>query len=349
MHSRRYKFILLSLFIVLIGAIILASCMGALKISFHDFCQIMAYKIGFIEPIDTLFQKEKVLFYIRLPRVILGALVGATLAISGAVLQSLFRNPLAEASLLGVTSGASMFASLFIVLGASVFPLLAKAFSMYGLIVFAFVGALLSVVLVYRIAMHKGKAQIATLLLAGIAINALASSVTGFMSYLSTDDKLRNITFWLLGSLGGASWKLVFAILPFIAIPLIGFQFLSKGLNAFALGESQATHLGISVQKLKNFILFGVALGVGAGVAVSGAISFVGLVVPHILRMAFGADNKFIIPASAILGAALLTLADLSARTILSPTELPIGILTSFVGTPIFLYIIFKEKARIKA
>ena len=221
--------------------------------------------------------------------------------------------------------------------------------SIFASIVFAFIGALLSVVLVYRIAMYKGKAQITTLLLAGIAINALASSVTGFMSYLSTDDKLRNITFWLLGSLGGASWKLVFAIVPFVAIPLIGFQFLSKGLNAFALGEAQATHLGISVQKLKNFILFGVAVGVGAGVAVSGAISFVGLVVPHILRMAFGSDNKFIIPASAILGASLLTLADLAARTILSPTELPIGILTSFVGTPIFLYIIFKEKARMRA
>ncbi len=349
MHSKRYKSLLLLLFLLLIGTIILASCLGALKISFTDFLNIIGYKLGFIDPVEALYQKEKVLFNIRFPRVLLSVLIGGTLAVSGAVLQSLFRNPLAEASLLGVTSGGAMFASVFIVLGSAFFPVFAKTLGTYGIIIFAFLGALLSVIMVYKIAMYKGRAQIATLLLAGIAINALASSFTGFMSYLSSDDKLRNITFWMLGSLGGASWKVVFAILPFVAIPLIGFQFLSKGLNAFSLGETQAAHLGISVQRLKNFILVGVALGVGASVSVSGAIGFVGLVVPHILRMSFGSDNKFIIPASALLGASLLALADLAARTIISPTELPIGILTSFVGTPIFLYIIFKEKSRIKA
>lgn len=349
MGSKRHGTILFLLFLLLVGTVVLASCLGALKISFSDFYHIISSKLGLSEPNPGLYQKERVLFHIRLPRVVLSVIVGATLSIAGAVLQSLFRNPLAESSLLGVTSGASMFASLFIVLGASFFPLTTKLLGTYGIIVFAFVGALISVILVYRIAMFKGRASIATLLLAGIAINALASSFTGFMSYLSTDDKLRNITFWMLGSLGGASWKIVIAILPFVLIPIIGFQFLSKAMNAFSLGEVQASHLGFSVQRIKNFILLGVALGVGACVSVSGSIGFVGLVVPHILRMSFGADNKFIIPASALLGGALLALADLAARTVISPTELPIGILTSFVGTPIFLYIIFKEKSRMRA
>src|SRR5690606_22227616 len=199
---------------------------------------------------------------------------------------------------------------------------------------------------VYRLAVGNGKADITTLLLAGIAINALAGSFTGLLTYMATDDQLRNITFWTLGSLGGASWKTLNSILPFVAISLVVLPFFSKSLKALALGESQAGHIGINVNVLKRLIIVMATLGVGASVAISGMIGFVGLVIPHILRMAFSADHRLVIPGSALLGASVLVLADVVARTIFAPAELPIGILTAIIGAPVFIYIIMVERRK---
>ena len=343
---RNYSIIIGILFVLLIAACILSICIGAVKISASELGSIIAYRLGLSKEMNFTTQQEAVFFTLRLPRVILGVLVGSTLAIAGATMQGLFRNPLAEPGLIGISSGASLFAVTMIVLEAKFFSFMTAAFGYYALSIAAFIGACITTFIVYRLAMRKGKADITTLLLAGIAINALAGSFTGLLTYVASDDQLRNITFWSMGSLGGASWKTISAILPFVLIPLIALPFFSKALNALALGESQAGHMGINVGLIKKMAIVLATLGVGASVAVSGMIGFIGLVIPHILRMAFSADNRLVIPGSAVLGAAVLVLADLIARTLDTPAELPIGILTAIIGTPVFIYIIMVERRK---
>ncbi len=334
------------LFILLVGACVLSVCLGAVKISATELASMIGYRLGWSPDINFTAQQEAVFFTLRLPRVLLGILVGSTLAISGATMQGLFRNPLAEPGLIGISSGASLFAVTIIVLEAKIFSFMTAAFGYYALSIAAFIGACITTFIVYRLAMQKGKADITTLLLAGIAINALAGSFTGLLTYVASDEQLRNITFWSMGSLGGASWKSIRVLLPFVLIPLVALPFFSKALNALSLGESQAGHMGINVGLIKKITIVLATLGVGASVAVSGMIGFIGLVIPHILRMAFSADNRLVIPGSAILGAAVLVLADLIARVLVAPAELPIGILTAIIGTPVFIYIIMVERRK---
>ncbi len=343
---KSYSVILALLLILLVGACILSVCVGAVNINASELWSIISYQSGLSKHIGFTPQQEAVLLNIRLPRVVLGALVGGTLAIAGATLQGLFRNPLAEPGLIGISSGASLFAVMMIVLEHRFFSFMTAAFGYYALSIAAFIGACITTFLVYRLAVGKGRADITTLLLAGIAINALAGSFTGLLTYMSTDDQLRNITFWSLGSLGGASWKTVTGILPFVLVSLLALPFFSKSLNALALGESQAGHMGVNVSLLKKLIIVFATMGVGASVAVSGMIGFIGLVIPHILRMAFSADHRLVVPGSALLGAAVLVLADVVARTIFAPAELPIGILTAIIGAPIFIYIILVERQK---
>lgn len=309
---------------------------------------IFAHQTGLSETINFKAQQEAVLLNIRLPRVILGVLIGAGLGISGAGIQGLFRNPLAEPGLIGISSGATLFAVLMIVMEVGFFKVLTGMLGFYALSLAAFAGACITTMVVYRISMRNGKTVISTLLLAGIAINALAGSFTGLLTYMASDEQLRTITFWSLGSLGGASWETVTGILPFILIPVFGLPFLAKSLNALALGDAQALHMGIDVVVVKRIIMVLATIAVGAAVSVAGVISFIGLIIPHILRMTFSADNRLVIPGSAILGAAILSLADLLARTIVAPAELPIGILTALIGTPVFLYIIITERNKTK-
>src|SRR5690606_6259897 len=311
-----------------------------------EFWSIIAYRTGISDHVGFSPQQEAVFLNIRLPRVLLGALVGGTLAIAGSAMQGLFRNPLAEPGLIGISSGASLFAVIIIVLEHRFFGFMTAAFGYYALAIAAFLGACATTFVVYRLAVGNGKADITTLLLAGIAINALAGSFTGLLTYMATDDQLRNITFWSMGSLGGASWKTIQAILPFVLIPLIALPFFSKALNALSLGDSPAGHMGINVTRIKKATIVLATLGVGASVAVSGLIGFIGLVIPHILRMAFSADNRLVVPGSALLGAAVLVLSDLIARTLVSPAELPIGILTAIIGSPVFIYIIMVERRK---
>ena len=340
--------ILAGLVVLLIAVMILSSCIGAVSITASEFISIMSYKTGFSDAVNFKPQQAAVLLNIRLPRVMLGILIGAGLGVSGAAIQGLFRNPLAEPGLIGISSGATLFAVLMIVLDVSFFKLLTGAIGFYALSLAAFVGACITTMLVYRLSMRNGKTVITTLLLSGIAINALAGAFTGLLTYMATDEQLRTITFWSLGSLGGASWETVTGILPFIIIPVAGLPFLAKSLNVIALGDAQALHMGIDVVTVKRIILVLATIAVGASVAVAGMIGFIGLIIPHIIRMTFSADNRLVIPGSAILGASLLTLADLLARTIVTPAELPIGILTALIGTPVFIYIIITERNKNK-
>ncbi|WP_442587745.1 FecCD family ABC transporter permease [Pedobacter sp. AW31-3R] len=340
--------ILTFLWVVLLGVIVLSCCIGAVKMTVPELLSILSYKTGLSESVNFQPQQAAVLLNIRLPRVMLGVLIGAGLGVSGAAIQGLFRNPLAEPGLIGISSGATLFAVLMIVLEVKVFKMLTGAIGFYALSLAAFVGACITTMVVYSLSMRNGKTVITTLLLSGIAINALTGAFTGLMTYVATDEQLRTITFWNLGSLGGASWATVTGILPFILIPVAGLPFIAKSLNVLALGDAQALHMGIDVVLLKRIIMVLATIAVGASVAVAGLIGFIGLIVPHILRMGFSADHRLVIPGSAIMGAALLSLADLIARTMVSPAELPIGILTAMIGTPVFLYIIITERNKNK-
>lgn len=281
---------------------------------------------------------------IRLPRVLLGALVGASLAVSGAVMQGLFRNPLADPGLIGVSAGAGLGAVAVIVLGATALAPLVAVLGTAALPLAAFCGGLVTTLILYAIATRQGRTSVATMLLAGIALGALAMALTGVLIYVADDRQLRDLTFWQLGSLAGATWQKIGTAGPVMLAALAAMPFLARGLNALALGEAAAGHLGVSVQRLKYVAIVAVSAAVGASVAVSGGIGFVGIVVPHLLRLVIGPDNRFLLPASALLGAAALLAADAVSRTVVSPAELPIGIVTAAVGGPFFLWILLRRR-----
>ncbi len=294
---------------------------------------------------SALSARDRIIVYdIRLPRVVLGVLIGAALAVSGAVMQGLFRNPLADPGLVGVSSGAGLGAIVVIVLGGTFLGPVLALFGIYTLPLAAFSGGLATTLILYRVATRRGQTSIATMLLAGIALGAMASAFSGIMVYLADDRQLRDLTFWGLGSLAGATWTKIAAAGPIIALAIIVSPFLARGLNALALGEAAAHHLGIPVQRFKNVAIVSVAAATGASVAVSGGIGFVGIVVPHLLRLLIGPDNRYLLPASALLGASMLLLADAVSRTIVAPAELPIGIITAAVGGPFFLWILLRKR-----
>ncbi len=288
-----------------------------------------------------------VIFDIRLPRAVLGFLIGGGLAVSGAVMQGLFRNPLADPGLIGVSAGSSLGAVAMIVLGGGALAPVAHLLGIFALPIAAFIGGLATTILLYKIATRYGQTSIATMLLAGIALGSLALAATGILIYLADDRQLRDLTFWSMGSLAGSTWSKVAGAGPIIIISLLPLPFMARGLNALTLGEATAFHMGVAVQRLKNIAIVSVAAAVGASVAVSGGIGFVGIVVPHILRMVIGPDHRFLLPASALLGGSLLVIADVVARTIVSPAELPIGILTAGVGGPFFLWMLLRQRSRL--
>lgn len=285
-----------------------------------------------------------ILFDIRLPRLGLGILVGAALAVSGAVMQGLFRNPLADPGLVGVGAGAGLGAIGAIVLGAALPVALRDWFGYYLVPVAAFFGGWLTTILLYRLSTHRGRTSVAVMLLGGIAIAALAGALSGILIFLADDAQLRDLTFWGLGSLAGATWDKVAVAGPLIVLTLAATPFLAHALNALALGEGPAAHLGIPVQRMKNIAILTVAAATGAAVAVSGGIGFVGIVVPHLLRLIIGPDHRWLLPNAALLGAILLILADMIARSIVAPAELPIGIVTATLGGPFFLWILMRNR-----
>ena len=283
---------------------------------------------------------------IRMPRMLMAMAVGAALATAGACLQGLFRNPLADPGLIGVSSGGAIGAILAIGTLGAVAPLGGLAAESYVPLMAA-TGALGTTFAVYKIARIAGKTHISTLLLAGIAVNALAGSMVGAILYMSDNDALRRFTFWTLGSLHTTTWRSLAVMAPFVSIPLILLPRYRIALNAFLLGEAEAYHLGFNTQNVKRVVILLCALMVGVTVAFCGLIGFVGLVVPHLVRMVWGPDFRRLIPASALMGAILVMAADLLARTINAPSEIPIGVVTSLVGAPFFLYLIYRRKKQL--
>lgn len=294
---------------------------------------------------DVVNARDSIIVYdIRMPRMLMGVMVGAALAVSGAVMQGLFRNPLADPGLVGVSAGSSLGAVSVIVLGGSTLAPLTAPLGIFALPVFGFFGGLATTLLLYAVATRQGQTSVATMLLAGIALAALSMALTGVLIFMADDRQLRDLTFWSLGSLAGATWVKVATIAPIIIVAVAVTPFLARGLNALALGEPTANHVGIPVQRLKYAAILSVAAAVGAAVAMTGGIGFVGIVVPHLLRLAIGPDNRYLLPASALLGASMLLLADAVSRTIVAPAELPIGIVTALVGAPFFLWILLRKR-----
>lgn len=285
-----------------------------------------------------------VLQEVRLPRLVLGALTGAVLAMSGAVLQGLFRNPLADPGLIGVSSGAALGAVSVIVLGQTALAGWLGLLGHWALPLAAFIGGLAATWLAWAIASRQGDTDVATLLLAGIAINAVAGAGTGILTFMADDAQLRSLTFWSMGSIAQASWSDLRVTAPSMVLVLLALPWMSRALNAFLMGESVAGHLGFSRHWVKRCAVVLVALGVGAAVAVTGLIGFVGLVVPHIVRMALGADHRTLLPISAAVGAILMVLADCLARTIVAPAELPIGLVMASLGGPFFLFLLLRRR-----
>ena len=295
---------------------------------------------------QSLTNLSLILGQIRIPRLILAILAGGGLAITGTVLQALFRNPMADPGLLGVSSGAALGAATTIVLGVTFFHTAFLLFGNWLLLVMAFIGSLISLAVVYRLARFGGRTDIPTMLLAGVAVNAITGALIGLLSYLASDSQLRDLVFWSLGSLNVTDWWKLGATAA-VAIPSgIALLFYARALNVNLLGENEARHLGYDVEKIKRRLVVLVALVVSVVVAMSGIIGFVGLVVPHLLRLVVGPDHRLLLPASALFGAILLIMADVIARTLVTPAEIPIGIITAVLGGPFFLGLLIRHKRK---
>lgn len=324
--KKLFPLILLIIFFFL--SIFISIQIGATKISISNL--LFDLKNGIGSSTETI-----VMMNIRLPRIILGILVGSGLAVSGVVVQGLFRNPLVEPGLIGVSTGSALASSLCIVFLGSM-----NGSNYYILHIASFVGAILASFLVFGFSLRSGKIQTFELLLTGIGINAIAGACIGFIVYFASDSQLRSITFWSLGSIAGANWNMILKALPFLVLPYLFLPFFSRSLNVMQLGEREAAHLGFPVEAIKMGIILIICLIVGTCVSLSGIIGFVGLVVPHILRISISSDYRLLIPASSLMGAVLVLVADGLARTLVAPSELPIGIMTSAIGAPIFLWVL---------
>jgi iron complex transport system permease protein len=267
------------------------------------------------------------------------------LAAAGAIMQGLFRNPLAEPGLVGVSAGAALAAASTIVLGDRILAASGLILPFAALPIAAFAGALVTTALLYRIATREGRTSIATLLLAGLAIGALAQAAIGLLIFMADDRQLRDITFWTLGSLSGSTWDKAVTIAPFLAVLLLSLPFIANGLDLMVLGEAEAFHMGVAVERLKRAAIVLVAAAAGAAVAFAGIIGFVGIIVPHLLRLALGPGHRVLLPASLCFGAIMLLGADTFARVLVAPAELPIGVVTAILGAPFFLVLLLRQRA----
>jgi len=327
---------------LLLLALWLSLALGPVSLPLLDSVRALLRLLGV--PLAAPEQAVLIIGQIRLPRSLLGLTVGAVLALTGVAMQGLFRNPLADPGLIGVSSGAALGAALAIV-GGTLLGGLPAVVAPYLLSGSAFAGGLLVTALVYRLGRRNGQTSVATMLLAGIALTALAGAAIGLLTYLADDATLRTLTFWNLGSLNGASYARLWPLLLVTVVVALWLPRRARALNALLLGESEARHLGFAVERLKAELIFCTALGVGAAVAAAGMIGFVGLLVPHLVRLLVGPDHRLLLPASALAGGALLLFADLLARLLLAPAELPLGIVTALLGAPVFLYLLLRGRA----
>ncbi|HHE0471443.1 TPA: FecCD family ABC transporter permease [Vibrio parahaemolyticus] len=315
---------------------------GPMNISFTDSLRGLVGAHSELAPHIQLVINE-----IRLPRTILCMFIGAILAICGVVMQGLFRNPLAEPGIIGVSAGAALGGAFAIVVFAEFSQNHPQLMNLAALPLFAFLGGALTTVLVYWLGTNKFGTSVTIMLLAGVAISALSGAAIGFLNFSADDQMLRDLTLWSMGSLAGANWAGIGLSSVTLVVLLFWFHKKAMSLNALLLGESEARHLGVPVQKLKRQLILLSAVGVGVTVSICGAIGFIGLVIPHLGRMLAGPDHRTLLPISALLGALLLTSADMIARVLLAPAELPVGIVTALIGAPFFIYLLFQQKGKI--
>ena len=320
-------------------ACVAAASMGAYSVAPGEVLSAIGRRVGILAGAAPDTMADRVLWEIRFPRVALAVVVGAALACAGAVMQGTFANPLAEPGVVGVSSGAVLGAVAQIVIGFTLF-------GSWSVTVAAFAGGLATLVVVYMASRSDGRTEVVTLVLTGIAVNALVGAVIGLLTYVSTDAELRSITFWTLGSVAQATWPKVAAVAPVALAGVLVATACARRLDLLALGEPQARHLGVDVERFRATMLVVVAMLTAAAVAVSGIILFVGLVVPHLIRMVLGPAHRVLLPASALAGALVLVVADLVARTAVAPAELPLGVLTALVGSPFFLWQLRRTRAR---
>jgi iron complex transport system permease protein len=333
----RPSVVLSGLALLLVATALLALSSGAASVELKG-----VFK-DWIQGTDHAASASFVLFELRLPRLLGAILVGAVLAQSGAAMQGLFRNPLADPALIGISAGAAVGAIASILL----IPESLRAQQPFGLLQMPLAGLLggwLTAVAVYKTGNRGGRVSVTGMLLAGIAINAFAGAIIGLFIFVADDQQLRSINFWMLGSLGHISWGTLTWFSPLLILSMFGLFRYTHALDALLIGEAQAYHLGFDVRRIQRAIIFFIAAGVGTAVALTGVIGFIGLVVPHILRLLFGPAHQLLIPASVLLGGILLLLADTGARVAVAPAELPVGILTALIGTPFFFFLILKNR-----
>jgi iron complex transport system permease protein len=334
--------LLLACLLVLAVAAVLALSIGPTGITLDSLPRVLTAIVTGEADAGTA-REKLVLLDIRLPRLLLGMFVGIALSTSGAMMQGLFRNPLADPGLIGVSSGAALAAVATIALGNGVLGFLVKPLGVYALPFMAFLGGVAATSILVMVADRHGQLITTTLLLAGIGVGALAAALTGLISFASDDRELRDLTLWMLGSLSGASWPKVFSVIPFALVLAAVCPRLIRALNGLLLGETEAFHMGVDVERSKKLIVLATASAVGAAVAVSGVIGFVGIVVPHFARMLGGPDHRCVLPVSATLGATLVLLGDVVARLALSPAELPLGVVMAIIGAPVFLHMVIRR------
>lgn len=338
-HTLASCLVLLGLLVV---SIILGIGLGPVSISFSDVYRVMFHRLSGIftnqtAPLESIREStQNIVWFLRAPRVLLGSLIGAALTLSGVGMQAFTKNPLAEPYVLGISSGASLGAVLAMLLGVSV-PVLGKLSVSMG----AFVGALVSIMLVYLLAKSRGSVTPIRLILVGVAVSAMFQAFTNYIVYTAPDDAaVREATFWMLGGLGSAEWEDLPLLLCLVPPAFLLMLALSKSLNAMMMGDSSAITLGVNLNVVRNLLIVVTALLTASSVAVSGCIGFVGLVIPHLIRSVVGPDHRKLIPISTLTGAIFLIWVDVGARMIKPPAELPIGILTAFLGAPLFLWMI---------
>ena len=329
-----------ALLVLLTASVVVSAGVGAFTFAPHRMLSLSAQALGWVSavPADTL--DRNVFVQLRLPRVLLSGLTGAVLGVSGTLMQGLFRNPIVEPGLAGTSAGAALGASFVFVFGNHAF---AAPLGTLAVPLLAFAGAFGATMLVYRLSVSFGKVNVFTLLLAGIAVNAVCAALTGFLSYIARDPQARNITFWNLGTFTTADWRGVTLVAIAFALCFAWSLRSGKALNALVLGEDEAAYMGIDPRRLIIGLLIVNTAMVAVATAMVGVIAFVGLVIPHVLRMLRSSDYTFLLPASALLGAIVMEVIDVIARLIIPPAELPIGIITAVVGAPVFLWILHRQ------
>jgi iron complex transport system permease protein len=341
---RHWPLIITSLLIMNFSVVATSMCVGSADISLLEILSALGWRVkatfGFSPKLTIDEAKEVIIFQIRLPRAILASLVGGSLATAGAVLQGIFRNPMADPYVIGVSSGAALGASLAIIFGLGYGIFRASAMT-----IMAFAVAMVSLLVVYNISRIGRRVPVMTLLLSGIAVSIFLSAIVSLL-HIIAGEKLHALVFWLMGGFSYTEWIDVYIILPFTCVGFLLVYILARDLNILQLGEEEASYLGVEVEKVKRSLIIFVSLLTASAVSVSGLIGFVGLIIPHIVRLTVGPDHRILLPSALIVGATFLVVCDIIARVIIPPGELPVGIITAFAGVPFFIYLLRKARGR---